>query len=214
MFLQHPTQQLPRPQCNLAKSRLTSAVQSTTRLGAPLIHLVFLSIWGHGSKRLDVSGITCSSTSPVNGSHSNYDTRQIAGPFSTCQAALLWASVLLLSYWHCSPLKCSFLCQLWGTNWAATHRSQWVWILPVPRGLRHKCLSVGAGACRHCQLRCGQQLGCTAPRDTSLHGKSFLWLNPCSPQEKGKIKEDRPLRSEQSHKEGERSAYSEQGFYF
>ena len=32
------------------------------------------------------------------------------------------------------------------------------------------------------------QLSYTPPRDALLHGKSFLWLNPCSPQEKKKHK--------------------------
>jgi len=57
----------------------------------------------------------------------------------------------------------------------------------VPRGLAAsasawKVVLVGTVS----PAAASNQLSFTPPRDAVLHGKSFLWLNPCSPQEKNK----------------------------
>lgn len=146
-------------------------------LGAPWNHLIFLSISGHWSKRLDVPGITPQCASSANGSHFNDDTMQIAGPFSTCQAALLWASACVSLpdiALHCNVLFSGSFgawlellptavneCELPCATGLSTSASAWeVALVTLPALLqspaRARCSTAGTALAEPCSLQQGK----------------------------------------------------------
>lgn len=122
---------------------------------------------------------------------------QIAGPFSTCQAALLRASA-------CFSLLDMAL--HWNVLFSVSFGA-WLELLPIAvsecelpcaTGPLHKCLSVGGGTCHTVSLATQPQLGHAAPETPHSTARTAL-AESCSPQQR----KNPAVTSQGSHREGD-----------